>query len=318
MWDGSSWSALGTGMNGDVNDIVSGFDGTVYACGEFTTAGGTSCGRVAAWDGTAWVNIGDLAHATLTVEGNQLAVDDSGDIYLGGLFETIDGVTLNNIAKFNGSQWLPLGSGATDDTFGVASGEIYSIEFDSEGRLWLSGDFVELGGELLVSNVGIWESGTYTYPLADVPIPSGSISAVGEDIFISLGGTFSSSSVSGKTLITNDGNLNAYPVITFKFTGSPTTGVIGDRLLGLWNYTTGARIWLNYKLTQNEEVTIDLRRGKQSLTSSFFGKRNEFLPVAQLADFYLQPGQNVIFAFYNQSTANEGIIKFHDSYMGVD
>jgi hypothetical protein len=39
QWDGSSWSALGSGMNNDVNALaVSG--GTLYAGGGFTTAGG--------------------------------------------------------------------------------------------------------------------------------------------------------------------------------------------------------------------------------------------------------------------------------------
>src|SRR5205823_3570675 len=53
-WNGSSWSALGSGVSGSsfprVNAIaINGSD--VYASGEFTTAGGVSANNIARWDG---------------------------------------------------------------------------------------------------------------------------------------------------------------------------------------------------------------------------------------------------------------------------
>ena len=52
-WDGSAWSALGTGMDGGVSALaVSGTD--LYAGGVFTNAGGVTVNGIAKWNGSAW------------------------------------------------------------------------------------------------------------------------------------------------------------------------------------------------------------------------------------------------------------------------
>ena len=53
-WDGttSSWSALGTGVDGIVYALAVDPDGNLYAGGGFTTAGGVAAKNVAKWDGT--------------------------------------------------------------------------------------------------------------------------------------------------------------------------------------------------------------------------------------------------------------------------
>ena len=52
-WNGSSWSALGSGMNHTVRALaVLGTD--LYAGGSFTTAGGAGASCVAKWNGSSW------------------------------------------------------------------------------------------------------------------------------------------------------------------------------------------------------------------------------------------------------------------------
>lgn len=51
-WDGSSWSALGSGINSWVYALTS-HNGDLYAGGSFTIAGGVSAVYVARWDGSA-------------------------------------------------------------------------------------------------------------------------------------------------------------------------------------------------------------------------------------------------------------------------
>jgi hypothetical protein len=115
-WDGSSWSAVGGGMNDDVYALAVYDDGhgpALYAAGDFTTAGGVTVGHVARWDGTSWTALasGLNAHAA------DLAVYDDGRgpaLYVSGGFTTAGGVPASHIARWNGSSWTGLGSRAND------------------------------------------------------------------------------------------------------------------------------------------------------------------------------------------------------------
>ena len=56
----------------------------------------------------AWSDVG----STPWYKVHALAVFDDGSgpaLYVGGLFETIGGVAANNIAKWDGATWSPLG-----------------------------------------------------------------------------------------------------------------------------------------------------------------------------------------------------------------
>ena len=56
-WDGSNWSALGSGTNGEVTSIaISGTD--IFIGGQFTMAGGVAANYVAKWNGTNWSPVG--------------------------------------------------------------------------------------------------------------------------------------------------------------------------------------------------------------------------------------------------------------------
>ncbi len=108
-WDGSTWSALGTGMDDGVLALaVNG--GDLYAGGMFTTAGGVTANGIAKWDGSTWSALGsgmDRWVKALAVSG--------GGLYAGGFFTTAGGVTANHIAKWDGSAWSALSSGMDDD-----------------------------------------------------------------------------------------------------------------------------------------------------------------------------------------------------------
>jgi hypothetical protein len=94
-WNGSSWSALGSGTNNTVYAIA--VDRTdVYAGGSFSTAGGVTTNGIAKWNGASWSNMGggmDGYVYTIAVNGNT--------VYAGGSFTTVDNSLVDNIAKWD-------------------------------------------------------------------------------------------------------------------------------------------------------------------------------------------------------------------------
>ncbi len=142
-WNGSSWSALGSGVSGvdPFNSLVvalavSGSD--LYVGGQFTTVGGVSATNVAKWNGTNWSALGSGIPG-LTADAGYVSdlVVSGGDLYAGGWFTNAGGVSANNIARWNGSTWSALGSGLDYIVIALAI---------SGSNLYAGGDFTTAGG----------------------------------------------------------------------------------------------------------------------------------------------------------------------------
>ena len=163
-WNGSSWSALGSGFSeGDVDGphvsalAVSG--STLYAGGDFSKAGGNAANNIAQWNGSSWSPLGSGMAGANTNDGdgpyvNALAVSGS-DMYAGGYFTNAGGVAANSIAKWNGSSWSALGSGMSggdiDGPVGTEVPYVYALAVSGTGSdLYAGGDFTTAGGKVSV------------------------------------------------------------------------------------------------------------------------------------------------------------------------
>ncbi len=120
-WNGSSWVAVGNGVNDRMNVLAS--DGTnLYAGGGFfgvcgdancTGANQTRVNYIAKWDGSAWGLVGfgfDKAVTALATSGSW--------VYAGGELtrscsdvQCASGTMLNHVGAWNGSDWVQLGNG---------------------------------------------------------------------------------------------------------------------------------------------------------------------------------------------------------------
>ena len=151
-WNGSSWSALGSGMNGVVRALaVSGSD--VYAGGSFTTAGGSAATNIAKWDGSNWSALGSGMNewvSALAVSGN--------DLYVGGRFTTAGGLAATNVAKWNGSSWSALGSGIGGGAFGGPSVAALAV---SGSDLYVGGAFTTAGGSA-ANSIAKWDGSSWS------------------------------------------------------------------------------------------------------------------------------------------------------------
>jgi hypothetical protein len=146
-WDGSSWSALGNGMNWRVYALAVDASGSLYAGGQFSEAGETSANLVAKWDGSNWSALGAGLSGVLLPKVDALRLDNSGNLYAGGSFESSDGQPVNNVAMWDGATWNPLGAGT--------NGDVYALDI---GSLWVGGNFTS-AGEKASYSIGKWNTG---------------------------------------------------------------------------------------------------------------------------------------------------------------
>ena len=156
QWDGTEWStltgALGApGADGEITDLLE-WGGDLLVAGAFTEAGGVTANRIARWDGTEW--------SALTSPDGQVGVDGytvtslttfDGDLIAAGLFTTAGGVTVDNVARWDGQQWHPL---AGPDGFGVNSIVHAAAEYD--GQVIVGGEFQQAGG-VTVERIAAWD-----------------------------------------------------------------------------------------------------------------------------------------------------------------
>jgi trimeric autotransporter adhesin len=146
-WDGTHWSALGTGMNDRVNAIAI-HNGFLYAGGWFTTAGGVPANHIARWDGNQWSALGDgITGADWWTTVNAIAFIGN-DVYAGGDFTHAGSLTVRNLAKWNGSEW--------SEVFGGVEGVVNTLA--------VMGNDLYAGGEF--GYAGAYPNGTYAAYIA--------------------------------------------------------------------------------------------------------------------------------------------------------
>lgn len=135
------WINMNQGFDLNVNDLVLGPDGKIYAAGEFqqilNPPGPVKSGfGIAYWDGYIWTALNTTAIGGGMV--NAVAIATNGYVYVAGTFTLIGGIAANRIAYWNGSAWNALGSGL--------NGGVNTIKFSSNGDLYVGGSFTTAGG----------------------------------------------------------------------------------------------------------------------------------------------------------------------------
>jgi len=150
-WNGSSWAALGNGVNG-TNAEVAGLlvnGSTVFAGGQFTevcgnpacSVGNSFANNVAAWNGSSWSAFGNGLDGPVGSFGMS-----GGTLYAGGVFTHACGnpgcnsgnTIANRVAAWNGSSWSALGSGTNDTVVALAV---------NGADLYVGGQFTAAGGK---------------------------------------------------------------------------------------------------------------------------------------------------------------------------
>jgi len=145
-WNGTTWTELGSGLNGQVFSIVIN-RGEVFAGGGFTNAGGIpGANGIARWDGEKWNALGEGLFFVTTI-----AVAESG-IYAGGVFENAgNDPDADKIARWDGSAWHALGTGMGPTTY-----QINKIVLNAD-IVYVQGNFINAGGNSHADHIAKWD-----------------------------------------------------------------------------------------------------------------------------------------------------------------
>ena len=331
-WNGTTWSALSTGLDDTAYGIKISSNGDVYVGGDFHTAGGIACWHIARWDGLSWNPIGAYAglndlvrsiaispngediyvtgafndqyslsgSALLRVAkysrstnlfsamgngfdnyGNIIKLAPSGALYVGGDFDLSGTITVNRIAKWNGSSWISMGEG-------FSGGVVYSLGISENENIVAVGTFTS-SGDINCNKIAFWNGSSWSnldfafsvsaYYILDVVI-------IGEDMYLS-GNWYGYHLSSSINTVTNYGTAEAFPVIYIFGPGN---------LRWIENQTTEKRIFMDLTILDDEEILIDF--GKKTIVSTIRGDLiYSILPGSDFGDFSLTPGDNKLAVF---------------------
>lgn len=236
---------------------------------------------------------------------------DGVTLYAGGSFIVADSAQANKVAQYNGYIWSAMGDTSTGG--GVNGGDVESLLVLPTGEVAVGGKFTSLY-DSLVGSLGVslayWApgalggSGVWTH--ADVTFPSSTtVYAVMLDHNRRLWfgyDTSGSGTLSASTTVTQSGMAGA-------FLSYPRLYIQGPGVLRyLENVTTGHRLWFNLTVGTDEVVTLDLRRGYKTITSSVGGAtRISRFVTGDLGDFGLRAGANTILVYYTGTSGNAAI-----------
>lgn len=146
-WNGTVWSALGSGVSGTVNALAV-FDpdgdgplpASLYVGGVFSGAGDGAASNIARWDGASWSAAGQASNEVVALAVLPLQIGGPISLIAGGWFTSIGGIGAARVAAFDGVTWAALGAGL-GGPFPVIAQSI--ARFDS---LYVGGIYTSAGG----------------------------------------------------------------------------------------------------------------------------------------------------------------------------
>lgn len=169
QWDGSNWSALGTGQEffSAKMKALRMHNGELYVGGEslkflIDTANSISCDYIVKWSGTSWEEVGLGFGGTLNTPMVSEIEVYNNEVIAGGDFITIkDSIQSDSawcVASWDGADWDTLGKGVKANPWFLTTLRAMGVY---QGELYVGGGFHEAGG-LPASSMARWDGTSWS------------------------------------------------------------------------------------------------------------------------------------------------------------
>lgn len=164
-WNGSTWSPLGNGLQPPAPNVIAGnkmswLGNRLYVAGDFSIAGTNAGSYVAGWDGTNWFTLGGTTSKGMTHSADVVRCIGAlgSNIYAGGLFVNAGQTLASNVARWDGRNWSPLGTGLASATPFASQ----ALSLAAVGNLlYVGGTFVTAGGGA-ASHIASWDGANWS------------------------------------------------------------------------------------------------------------------------------------------------------------
>lgn len=157
-WDGSTWSALGEGIDADALNrgplSLTVYQGNLIVGGNFDEAGGVIAEDLAYWDGSEYGEFAGGTSGGFLGGGVQALLVFDNNLVAAGSFSQADSTTVSNIALWNGTSWSSLNSGINSD------GRIYDLAVYNN-NLIAGGNFSQ-AGEIDAEDIAVWNKSNWS------------------------------------------------------------------------------------------------------------------------------------------------------------
>ncbi|TSJ42037.1 T9SS type A sorting domain-containing protein [Fluviicola chungangensis] len=134
------------------------YNGNIIACGEFDRVGNKAISGIMQWDGSAWDSLGSGLSGNIAGTAPVMYPHDmchlGTDLIVAGNFLKAGGITVNGIARWDGSQWHNLGEGFNGTVYGMG---VFN------GELYAGGDFT-MSGSTALKCVAKWNGTAWVDP----------------------------------------------------------------------------------------------------------------------------------------------------------
>ncbi len=162
IWNGSTWSALGSGLGGGGDGVfaLAVYNNELYAGGVFI---GDNIKGLAKWNTSTgtWVSVDFPTEAIRRIQAMHV-FDDK--LWVVGSFKYINGIVCHGIASWNGSNWSNINPGEIDENKIGLGGQSYLLSegvdssegtdiVSANGKLYVCGSFTRINNNHLCNKV---------------------------------------------------------------------------------------------------------------------------------------------------------------------